>query len=169
MWWCIPFSHTWDRRIPFFTSAGKFDPELVIYNTLLPYARRTTYKIYMRSASENLMVHYFSLMLELKFTEFVILKNKYNCWWYISGLYLCSGVICEVSWFRNRSGGFFKRKQKEVGVRKIIKRQFWVPDRKISVSGGIDQHPNLGWRLGWDLLINPTLDWYVSIWNSKWC
>ena len=28
--------------------------------------------------SENLMVHYFTLMLELKFTEFVILKNKYN-------------------------------------------------------------------------------------------
>ena len=29
--------------------------------------------------SENLIVHYFSLMLELKFKEFVILKNKYNC------------------------------------------------------------------------------------------
>ena len=29
--------------------------------------------------SENLMVHYFTLMLELKFTEFVILKDKYNC------------------------------------------------------------------------------------------
>ena len=56
--------------------------------------------------SENLMVHYFSLMLELKFTEFVILKNKYNCKCYISGLYLCSGVICEVSWFRNRSAAF---------------------------------------------------------------
>ena len=29
--------------------------------------------------SENLIVHYFTLMLELKFTKFVILKNKYNC------------------------------------------------------------------------------------------
>ena len=38
--------------------------------------------------------------------------------------------MCEVSWFRNRLGGFFKRKQMEVGARKIIKRQFWVPDRK---------------------------------------
>ena len=80
----------------------------------------------------------------------------------------CSGVICEVTWFRNRSGGLFKRKQMEVGARKIIKRQFWDPDRKISVSGGMDQHSNLGWRLGWDLLIHPTLDWYFSIWNSKW-
>ena len=26
---------TWDRRIPFFTSARKFDPELVIRNTLI--------------------------------------------------------------------------------------------------------------------------------------
>ena len=24
----------------------------------------------------------------------------------------------------------------------------------------MDQRPNLGWRLGWDLLIHPTLDWY---------
>ena len=24
----------------------------------------------------------------------------------------------------------------------------------------MDQHPNLGLRLGWDLLIHPTLDWY---------
>ena len=108
--------------------------------------------------SEDLMVHYLFLMLELKFTEFVILKNKNNCLCYISGLYLCSGVICEVSWFRDRSGGFFKRIQMEVGARKIIKRQFSVPDRKISVSGGMDQHPSLGWRLGWDLLIHPTLD-----------
>ena len=118
--------------------------------------------------SENLMVHYFSLMFELKFTKFVILKNKNYCLCFISGVYLCSGVICEVSWFRNRPGGFFKRKQMEVGARKIINRQFWVPDRKISVSGWMDQHPNLGWRLGWDLLIHPTLDWYFSIWNSKW-
>ena len=25
----------------------------------------------------------------------------------------------------------------------------------------MDQHPNLGWRLGWDLLIHPTLVWYI--------
>ena len=29
----------------------------------------------------------------------------------------------------------------------------------------MDQHPNLGWRLVWDLLIHPTLDWYFSLWN----
>ena len=62
--------------------------------------------------SVNLMVHYVSLMLKFKFTEFVILKNKYNCWCYISGLYLCSGVICEVNWFGNRSAGFFSNVNK---------------------------------------------------------
>ena len=33
----ITISCTWDRRIPIFTSAGKFHPELVIWNTLYPY------------------------------------------------------------------------------------------------------------------------------------
>ena len=149
------FSRTWIDGSRFLPVLGNSILNLWSRTLCNLTCRRSLIRFICVVTSEDLMVHYFSLMLELKFTEFVILKNKYNCLFYISGLFLCSGVVCEVSWFRNRSGGFFKRKQMVVGARKIIKRKFWVQDRKISVSGGMDQHPNLGWHLGWDLLIHP--------------
>ena len=81
---------------------------------------------------------------------------------------LFCGVVCVVIlpfWHFCWCRGFCHRTESDLfpfllGTRKIIKPQFWDPDRKISVSGGMDQHSNLGWRLGLDLLIHPTLDWY---------
>ena len=91
-------------------------------------------------------------MFKLKFTKFVILKNKYNCYCYISGLYLCSEVICEACLFRIWSFGCFKRKQREVRCEKNSQANFEFQIEKYNgmdqrpnlVSGGMDQRANLG-------------------------
>ena len=79
--------------------------------------------------SNNLLVHYIFFNVGIKIHKICYIEKKttktivsVTIWVY--NVYLCSEVICEVRWFQNMSGGCFKRKQMEVGARKIIMRQF---------------------------------------------